>query len=283
MSLCTPQLKRTFDDAEREGPAALGFPAPKRVRKDRAGPGGASLGSRCGDAPVGLSPSSLLALTSIFPGMEEQTLVAVLSDCGDNIDQAIKVLGQLRLVADDAGPSTGPSSGQATPGRVGTPLGLDEDVFQQHQQQQRLPTEQVASSSHGLQSPDDWVDALVREMASATSVDNARARAAVILSEFAKWSAAQQHGSAEKSMLLAKLNDVQRENHILKRAVQIQNAKLNEKSAAEAELGQMSAVMAQYREQIRTLELSNYSLTMHLQQATAGGTLEGSGRPPDVY
>eukprot|EP00955_Chlamydomonas_euryale_P051339 354857-Chlamydomonas_euryale.AAC.23 len=87
----------------------------------------------------------------------------------------------------------------------------------------------------------------------------------------------------EKSMLLAKLNDVQRENHILKRAVQIQNAKLNEKSAAEAELGQMSAVMAQYREQIRTLELSNYSLTMHLQQATAGGTLEGSGRPPDVY
>lgn len=86
----------------------------------------------------------------------------------------------------------------------------------------------------------------------------------------------------EKAALQAKLNEVLRENDILKRAVRVQNAKLHEKSSVEAEVGQLRSLLGQYQEQIRTLEVNNYSLALHLQQATGGNALSSS-RPPDVY
>jgi len=273
MSLIAPRPKRAFEpEQEVSACAALTSPGAKRARCE-------SGSTRCAQAPAGLSRSSLAVLASLFPNMEEQTLVAVLSDCGDNIDQAIKVLGQLRLVAEDAGPSTGPSSGgQGTPAQgVGTPQRCDEE----QQVHQAAEGEQVPSTS-GPQTPEEWVDALVGEMAVATDVNNARARAANVLGEFEKWAAVHRQGDTEKTALQAKLNDVLRENHILKRAVQIQNAKLHEKSAAEAEVGQLKTLLGQYQEQVRALEVSNYSLAMHLQQATGGSAL-GNSRPPDVY
>ena len=54
--------------------------------------------------------------------------------------------------------------------------------------------------------------------------------------------------------------------------------------AKDAELASLRAALAQYEQKIRTLELSNYSLSMHLRQATETGRGFDSGqRPPDVY
>jgi len=48
-----------------------------------------------------------------------------------------------------------------------------------------------------------------------------------------------------------KLGEAQRENAILKKAVQIQNSKLNERANQEQEIQQMRQMLAQYQEQVR--------------------------------
>ena len=83
--------------------------------------------------------------------------------------------------------------------------------------------------------------------------------------------------------------DLAKENQILKKAVQIQNAKLQDKAGVEAENQQLKQMLYQaqeqvrgYQEQVHSLELNNYSLAMHLQQATNSSPLPGS-RHPDVF
>jgi DNA-binding protein H-NS len=84
------------------------------------------------------------------------------------------------------------------------------------------------------------------------------------------------------SQLQAKLEEALKENHILKRAVQIQNARVQEASQKDQEIQHLNQVINQHREQLRNLELSNYSLSLHLQQATNGGAF-GHHRNPDVF
>ncbi len=54
--------------------------------------------------------------------------------------------------------------------------------------------------------------------------------------------------------------------------------------AKDAEISSLRSALAQYEQKVRTLELSNYSLSMHLRQATETGRGFDTGqRPPDVY
>jgi hypothetical protein len=104
--------------------------------------------------------------------------MTVLQGCGDNIDEAIRSLGRLKLLTEDAGaPSTGPSSGQTTPHDSAEAAA----AAQAHAQAQ--------ASTSGPQTADEWVSALVSEMASAVDVGDARGRAAGVLSEFERWTA----------------------------------------------------------------------------------------------
>lgn len=80
----------------------------------------------------------------------------------------------------------------------------------------------------------------------------------------------------------ARLEDAQRENAILKRAVQIQNTRIQEAQAKDQEVVALKQMLAQYQERLRNLEMSNYSLALHLQTATTSQTLS-SNRPPDVF
>jgi hypothetical protein len=78
--------------------------------------------------------------------------------------------------------------------------------------------------------------------------------------------------------------ELQKDNAILKRAVQIQNAKLQERSQQEQEVGQLRQVLAQYQEQVRALELTNYSLSLHLSRATSGSSMAAPHHHgPDVF
>lgn len=45
----------------------------------------------------------------------------------------------------------------------------------------------------------------------------------------------------------------------------------------------MKELLTDYQEKLRTLELNNYTLAMHLQRATGPPPGHGDGRPPDVY
>lgn len=80
----------------------------------------------------------------------------------------------------------------------------------------------------------------------------------------------------------ARVEEALRENAILKRAVQIQNAKLQEASVKDQELAALKQLLGQYQERLKHLELSNYSLALHLQKATDGNSATVN-RPPDVF
>lgn len=80
----------------------------------------------------------------------------------------------------------------------------------------------------------------------------------------------------------ARLEQVTQENAILKRAVQIQNAKLQEASAKDEEIAGLKQMLGQYQERLRQMELNNYSLALHLQKAT-NDSFQTPNRPPDVF
>ena len=52
----------------------------------------------------------------------------------------------------------------------------------------------------------------------------------------------------------------------------------------DSELAALRLALQQYEQKVKALELTNYSLSMHLRQATEGNHGFGLGqRPPDVY
>jgi len=81
----------------------------------------------------------------------------------------------------------------------------------------------------------------------------------------------------------AEAAELARQNAVLKRAVQIQAQRLQDKADADSELNRLRHMLSQYQEQVRALELNNYSLTIHLQQATANGAALPHPRNPDVF
>ncbi|KAG5523299.1 hypothetical protein RHGRI_035195 [Rhododendron griersonianum] len=115
----------------------------------------------------------------------------------------------------------------------------------------------------------EWVELFVREMTSATSIDDARSRAARVLESLeqsisvqAGTEAAQSHHKVNV-MLKEQIEVLLRENTILKRAVAIQHERQKE-----------------YDD--RNQEVNNYALTMHLQQAQQSNSLPGRFNP-DVF
>ncbi|KAI8474060.1 MAG: hypothetical protein J3K34DRAFT_409331 [Monoraphidium minutum] len=117
-------------------------------------------------------------------------------------------------------------------------------------------------------------------MAQAASIPDARGRAAKLLHSFEQFVGGR---GAPTGPLQARLDEAQRENAILKRAVQIQNGRMQEAAAREHELAALKAAVAQYQERLRHLEMSNYSLALHLQKATGDAPVATGHRPPDVY
>ena len=81
----------------------------------------------------------------------------------------------------------------------------------------------------------------------------------------------------------AQLAELQHNNSILKRAVAIQNNRIQDLTSREAESQQLKQVVAQLQEKCHSLELNNYSLAMHLRHATDNGQNQQGQRHPDIY
>lgn len=73
-----------------------------------------------------------------------------------------------------------------------------------------------------------------------------------------------------------------RENSILKRGVAIQHERLQEYENRNREVQQLKQLVSQYQEQLRTLEINNYALSMHLKQAQQSSSIPGRFHP-DVF
>ncbi len=160
----------------------------------------------------------------------------MLTEHGDNVDAAIRHLNELRLTK-----PTGPSTEQHI-----EDAGAAEQQQQSFQAQSRTPLESAESLSDGQHqqqrteaagrtvdaaswSADDWVEVVVREMSAASDLADARMRAAAVLQAFEQ--AVAQRGKQCDGMdgaerLRTQLHEALRENQLLKRAVAIQNSRL---------------------------------------------------------
>ncbi|KAA3490702.1 Doublesex and mab-3-related transcription factor 3 [Gossypium australe] len=134
----------------------------------------------------------------------------------------------------------------------------------------------------------DWVELFVREMLNASNIDDARARASRALEVLEKSICARagakvaQNFHQENKMLKEQLEALIQENTILKRAVAVQHERQKEYENQSQELQHLKQLASQYQEQLRTLEVNNYALTMHLKQAQQSSSIPGRFNP-DVF
>ncbi|KAL0342117.1 UNVERIFIED_CONTAM: hypothetical protein Scaly_1874300 [Sesamum calycinum] len=154
------------------------------------------------------------------------------------------------------------------------PTGGDTVPLQEPQVQNNLPLDGA-----------EWVDLLVKEMMNATSIDDARGRAAGVLESLEKSISSQasveaaQNFHKENLMLKEQIETLLRDNIILKRAVAIQHERQKENDERTQEVQQLKQLVVQYQEQLRTLEVNNYALTLHLHQAQQSNSIPGRFHP----
>ncbi|KAH6771916.1 hypothetical protein C2S52_005347 [Perilla frutescens var. hirtella] len=258
-----------FEDLESAGgsPASSSPPAYKKFRY-------ASSGRFAYSPPVQSSPVD--QLKALFPHMEIQHLQKALEEAGNDIDSAINWLNELHL--ESASQETGlPAEEKINIEKNSTPIDAAATPSGEPQLQNNLPADGAA-----------WVDLIVKEMMSATSIDDAKSRAARVLESLEKSISVQTGGKVaevfhkENMMLKEQIEALLKDNAILKRAVSIQHERQKEYDERNAEAQQLKQLLAQYQEQLRTLEVSNYALTMHLRQAQQSSSIPGHFHP-DVF
>lgn len=250
-------------------------------------------------------------------------LAQALLECGNDVDAAIRRLSDLRLTAPRPAAAAGAAAAAAATEQQSEAAAAvqqqgdtaDADRAAQATLSDARPAPQGAPApEEALQTAGDWVDFLVQEMAVSRSVDDARARAAGVLQRFeafvSKRVAADAAAGADSSgtggvgasgsdgrqqpQLAScggvdhpssqRLVEALRENGILKRAVQIQAAKLAEKEKLEEQVAGLQHAVARYQEQLASLEMHNYSLSLHLQRAAGGSGMNLPGqRLPDIF
>ncbi|KAK1291530.1 hypothetical protein QJS10_CPB17g02387 [Acorus calamus] len=216
--------------------------------------------------------------------MDPQILERALEACGCDLDSAIKSLNELRLGSAEANLASGVS---------GSDIGNGADG--------QLPSQNIltngvngtaAENSSGVENlPTDgseWVELFVREMMNASDIDDARARASRALEALEKSilacasTDAAQNLHKENMVLKEQVELLLRENNILKRAVTIQHERQKDYDERNQEVQHLKQLVTQYQEQLRTLEVNNYTLSMHLKQAQQSSSIPGRFHP-DVF
>ncbi|AED93881.1 Ubiquitin system component Cue protein [Arabidopsis thaliana] len=226
--------------------------------------------------PIPPSSSLLLDhLAAIFPDMDKQILERAIEECGDDLDSAIRCLNQLRL--ESANKNSDSATNQS-------PVVIQEPNVEPQQQGRSAKEEPNVLNLDGT----EWVELFVREMMNASDMKDAKARAARALEALEKsinartGTDAMQNLQQENMMLKQQLEAIVQENSLLKRAVVTQQKRQRESEDQSQELQHLRQLVTQYQEQLRTLEVNNYALTLHLKQAQQNSSIPGRYHP-DVF
>ncbi|XVF34608.1 hypothetical protein REPUB_Repub18cG0073600 [Reevesia pubescens] len=258
-------------------------PVSKRIRCSSRFPSSSS-SSFSPSSPPSSPPSLFLIdqLIAIFPEMDKQVLERALEECGDDLDSAIRSLNELRLGSADRKTAAADKTGVELEGNVQLQaqgvVTANGDV----------PTKEQTAPEVFSMDGSDWVELFVREMLNASNIDDARARASKALEVLEKSIRARagaevaQNFHQENVMLKEQLQALIQENTILKRAVAVQHERQKEYENQNQELQHLKQLVSQYQEQLRTLEVNNYALTMHLKQAQQSSSIPGRFNP-DVF
>ncbi|ESQ44503.1 hypothetical protein EUTSA_v10003459mg [Eutrema salsugineum] len=228
-----------------------------------------------------ITPSSSLLLdhlAAIFPDMDKQILERAIEECGDDLESAIRCLNQLRL--ESANKNSDSATNQST---------LTQAKVEAHPQ--GSAKEEVLSNGEpnvlNLNGT-EWVELFVREMMNASDMKDAKDRASRALEALEKSINARASAEAMQSlqqenlMLRKQLEAILQENSLLKRAVVTQQKRQKESEDQSQELQHLRQLVTQYQEQLRTLEVNNYALTLHLKQAQQNSSIPGRYHP-DVF
>ncbi|XP_051152486.1 uncharacterized protein LOC127266318 [Andrographis paniculata] len=252
-------------------------PVSKRIRcSSSSSPGRTFSPPRAAAAASNYSvPNSAIDhLIALFPDMDRQFLEKALEETGDDLDSAIKRLSDLCLSA--AG-STSDLTHKIDPQFTAKVSNGGTASAEEPPKQSNVP-------ANGA----EWVDLLVGEVLSSSNVEDAKARlsrALEVLEKSIRENATAEAANGfrkEHSMLKQQLEALLQENAILKRAVSIQHERQKEFDEMGQELHQLKQLVSQYQEQLRTLEVNNYALAMHLKQAQQSNSLPGRFHP-DVF
>ncbi|XP_057772816.1 uncharacterized protein LOC130992270 [Salvia miltiorrhiza] len=221
--------------------------------------------------------SSVDQLKALFPELEIQLLEKAMEESVNDLDLAIKKLHEF-CRGHDVNDKIGTSAEEnATMDKAASQTGGDSVPLQEPQSQNNLPADGA-----------EWVDLFVREMMNASSIDDARFRAASILESLEKSISSRasvetaQSFHKENLMLKEHIEVLLRDNVILKRAVAIQHERQKENDEKNQEVQHIKQLLAQYQEQLRTLEANNYALTLRLQHAQLSNSFPGRFHP-DVF
>ncbi|CAL5339442.1 uncharacterized protein LOC114297996 [Camellia sinensis] len=263
-------------------------PVSKRIRCSSSSPVRFSPPRPITGSPFNLSssPSHLSALDYLsahFPDMDKQLLERALKECGDDLDLAIRSLNELRLGSAE------------NLGSIASKCGVAQEENVQFQASGVVEASTKVASAEdpsALQNLSmggaDWVELFVREMMNSSNMDDARDRASRALEALEKsicaraTAEAAQNFQQENIMLKGQLEALIHENAVLKRAVAIQHERQKEFEDTTQELHHLKQLASQYQEQLRTLEVNNYALTMHLKQAQQSDSIPGHFNP-DVF
>ncbi|KAL4584567.1 hypothetical protein LXL04_009170 [Taraxacum kok-saghyz] len=227
-------------------------------------------------SPVRLSPftnspqaSTLFdQLRAVFPNMHKQILEKALEESGNDLDSAIKSLNELCLGHVDVNSSSIALSNAAT-------------------NEEYTPLQNSSDKNNIPRNGAEWVELFVTEMMNATSVDDARCRAMRMLESLEKsiTQNSSNHSQTlhkENIILKEQIEALIRENTILKRAVAIQHERQKDYEESTQEVQHLKQLVSMYQEQLRTLEVNNYALKMHLKQAQESNCMPGRFHP-DVF
>eukprot|EP00252_Welwitschia_mirabilis_P018290 TRINITY_DN4064_c0_g1_i1.p1 TRINITY_DN4064_c0_g1~~TRINITY_DN4064_c0_g1_i1.p1 ORF type:complete len:280 (-),score=55.16 TRINITY_DN4064_c0_g1_i1:262-1101(-) len=259
-------------------------PLSKRIRCSSTSPVRRSRNSPSRDASRDVS-SLVSHLRSLFSDMDQQYLQSTLEACDYDLASAIKCLNELQLQSSGKDPGLHESQTESREAR-------DEEHAQLHQARS-VSVEDCLGHTEGVGDPDlvangcEWVDLFVREMQSSLNMDDARARASRALETLEKviidrLQPIAENLRKENLVLRQQVDNLIRDSSILKRAVAIQHERQKELEERENQLQQLKQLVPQYQEQLRTLEVNNYALTLHLRQAQQGNSIPGRFHP-DVF
>lgn len=229
------------------------------------------------------SEDKLSILIRMFPSMDPEVVETVLKTHDNKIDDAIKSLHALCLGDDSARNESAILNSLIQSNDTGGE-GCIINAQTPEQKVEGIQNDGLSPDPRIPQNGSSWVDIFVQEMRNASNWDDVRIRTIKALEAFQRSLLDQSTTSKEQEIATLKeqLQCVLRDNQILKRAVSLQHQKNLENEEKLKEVDQLKHIIGQYQEQVRTLEMNNYSLQVHLQRAQEGGSIPGRFHP-DVF
>ncbi|KAF3637239.1 putative mitogen-activated protein kinase kinase kinase 12-like [Capsicum annuum] len=289
-----------FEDLQSPSPTSPSTPVSKKLRCSSTSP-------RRFSPTVAVEAAAVDQLRALFPDIDSQLLEKALEECGNDLDAAVKKLHELHL-SHGEGKSVTEADGEMNDGKKNTASVLNNLPVDGAEWVELFVREMMSATS-----TDDARTRATRVLGSLEKSisDGARAAAAqnfqkvsgsipsnsqqrqtlgvffpfvLALVDRVTWYRVPDTGGRwqENLMLKEQIEMIFRDNTILKRAVAIQHERQKEFNDKNQEVHQLKQLLVQYQEQLRTLEVNNYSLKMHLQQAHQCNSIPGHFHP-DVF